>query len=62
MRSGPCILRPPIQPEKCGRKLKTVLKLRDICIENVRMASVMADLKPGGCLKSQGPCMLTSVP
>ncbi len=27
MYSGPCILRPPIQPEKYGRKLKVVLKM-----------------------------------
>ncbi len=30
----PCILRLPIQPENCGLKLKMVLNLRNIYIEN----------------------------
>ncbi len=32
MCSGPCILGPPLQPEKYGLKLKAVLKWRDIYI------------------------------
>ncbi len=40
--SGPCILRPPVQPEEYGLKyfkLKVVLKLKDtcICIENIKV-------------------------
>ncbi len=31
--SGPWILRPPIQPVKCGLKLKLVLKWKDIYTE-----------------------------
>ena len=43
--SGPCILRPPLQPEKYGLTLEVVLKLRDIYIENTRMVSLIAGLK-----------------
>ena len=35
MYSGPCILRPHVQPEEYGLKLKVVLKWRDIYIENI---------------------------
>ena len=38
--SGPCILRPLLQPEKYSLKWKVVLKLRDIYIENIRMVSL----------------------
>ncbi len=33
--SGPCILRPHVQPEECGLNLKVVLKWRDIHTENI---------------------------
>ncbi len=51
---GLCILRSPIHGEACGLKLKVVLKLRDIYIENVHVAVValMGDLKIQG-IKSQ---------
>ena len=39
--NGPCILRPPIQSEKCGLKLKVVLRLKDIYIESIRKVSTM---------------------
>ncbi len=42
--SGPCILRPPLQPEKYGLKLKVVLKWRDVYTENIRMVSLIAGL------------------
>ena len=38
--SGTCILRPPIQPEKYGLKLKAVLKCRDIYIANLYKSCV----------------------
>ncbi len=55
--SSPCILRPPIQPEKC-LKLE-VLILRGIYIENIWKVSMMPSLKIEGILtwmglKSQG--------
>ncbi len=59
--SCPCILRPPIQPEKYGFKLKVVLKWKDNCIENIRFVlSLIAVLKVEEFvkwrgLKSQGP-------
>ena len=58
--SGPCILRPPLQTEKCGLKLEVVLNRRDIYTENIRMASQMAGLIMKGIvgwkgLKLQGP-------
>ncbi len=43
MYSGPCILRPHIQPEKYGLKMKVILKWKDIYIEN--MSAVIDDLK-----------------
>ena len=60
MYSGPCILRPPLQPEKYGLKLEVVLKYRDIHIEHITMLSLVASLKMKGIvkwrgLKSQGP-------
>ena len=42
--SGPCILRPPLQPDKYGIKLEVVFKLRNIYIENI-MVSLIASLK-----------------
>ncbi len=42
---GPHILRPPIQPEKGGFKLKAVLKWRDISVENERVVSLLSSLK-----------------
>ena len=33
--SGPCILRPPLQPGKYGLKLEVVLKWRDINTKNM---------------------------
>ncbi len=58
--SGPCILRPPRQPEKYGLKWEVVLKWRDIYTENIGKMSLMAGLKMEGIvklrgLKSQGP-------
>ncbi len=35
---GPCILRPLIDPDKCGLKLKVVLKWRHIYVENKKSA------------------------
>ncbi len=60
MYSSPCILRPPLQPLNFGLKLKVVLNWRDICIENIRIVSLIAGLKIEGIvkwrgLKSQGP-------
>ncbi len=52
--SGPCILRPPLQPERYGLKLKVVLKWRDIYIENIRMVSLTAGLKIEGIVKWRG--------
>ena len=37
--NGPCILRPPIQPEKCGLILKVVLIWRDISIEIIKLVA-----------------------
>ncbi len=48
--SAPCILRPPIQPEECGLKLKVVFEWRDIYIENIGVVSLMAGLKIEGNL------------
>ncbi len=48
---GPCILRPPIQPEKCALKLKVVLKWRDIYTEQIRVVSLRAGLKMEGIVK-----------
>ncbi len=53
MGSGPCILRPLIQTEKCGLKLKAVLKWRDTYIGNIWKVSVMAGRKIEG-LKIEG--------
>ena len=61
--SGPCILRPPSQPEKHDLKLKLVLKLRDNYIENINVfMSLMAGLKiegnlNGGVLNHRDQCM-----
>ena len=38
--SGPCILRPPSQPVKCGRQLKVVLEWSDICTETRGVVSL----------------------
>ena len=45
--SGPCILRPSIQPEKYSLKLKvvTALKWRDNYIEYRRLVPFLASLK-----------------
>ncbi len=51
MYSVPCILRPPLQPEKYGLKWEVVLKWKDIYIENVTMVSLMATLKMEGTVK-----------
>ncbi len=61
--SGPCILRPPIQPAKYGLKLKVVLKQRDIQTENIQVVPLISSLKMQGIvkqrgLKSQGPLQL----
>ncbi len=58
--SGPCILRPPLQPDKYGYKLEVVLKWRDVYTENIRMVLLIAGLKMEGIvkwrgLKSRGP-------
>ncbi len=65
--SSPCILRPPIQPEKHGLKLKVVLKWKDIYIENITCITCIRagvtdnlNLKMEGIvkwkgLKSKGP-------
>ncbi len=60
MYSGPCILRPPLQPGIFGLKWEVVLKWRDIYTENMRMVSLIVGLKMEGIvkwrgLKSQGP-------
>ena len=60
--SSPCILRPPVKPDKCGLKLKVVLKSRDIYIENVRVVSVIRpvlkqrELLNGGVLNRRDHC------
>ncbi len=33
--SGPCILRPPIQPRKYGLKLEVVLKSSDFLVKKI---------------------------
>ncbi len=48
---GLCSLRLPIQPEKCGLKLKVVLKWKDNYNENIRLVSLMASLKMEGIIK-----------
>ncbi len=45
MYSGPCILRPPLQPDKYGLKVEVVLKWRDVYTENIRMVLLIAGLK-----------------
>ncbi len=62
--SGPHILRPPLQPEHYGLKLKVVLKWRDVYIENIRVVSLTASPKIEGIVKwrgvkSQGPWYLS---
>ena len=52
--SGPCILRPLLQPEKYGLKLKVILIWRDIYTENIRMVSPIAGLKIEGIVKLRG--------
>ena len=52
--SGPCILRPPLQPDKFGLKLEVVLKWRDIYIENIRKVSLIASLKMEETVKWRG--------
>ncbi len=37
--SGPCILKPPNQPEKYGLKVKVVLKSRDIYAESIGLSN-----------------------
>ncbi len=48
------MLRPPIQPEKCGLKFKMVLKWNDVYIENIRVVPMMAGLKREGIVKWSG--------
>ncbi len=36
--NGPYILRPPIQTEKCGLKVKVVLKWRDVYAETMSLS------------------------
>ncbi len=54
--SGPCILRPPLQPRKYGLKLEVVLKWGDINTENIRVVSLISDnsLKIEGIVKRRG--------
>ncbi len=49
--SGPCDLRPPIQPTKYGLKLKVVLKYRDIYTENIQVVLLISGLKMKGIVK-----------
>ncbi len=49
--SGPCILRPPLQPEKYGLNLEVVLKWRDIYIENIRIVLLIGGFKMEGIVK-----------
>ena len=61
MYSGPCILRPPLQPEKYDLKLEVVLKRMDLYIENIRMVPLVAGLKwrdllNGGVLNHRDHC------
>ncbi len=63
--SGPCILRPPIQPGKYGIKLEVVSKSRDIYSENIRVVSLISGLKieeivNGGFLNCRDHCTCTS--
>ncbi len=58
--SGPCILRPPAHPVKCGLKLKVVLKWRDLYIENIRVMSLVLKwrkLLNRGVLNRRDPCI-----
>ena len=54
MYSGPCILRPPLQPEKNGLKLEVVLKWRNIYIENIGIVLLIAGLKMEAIAKWRG--------
>ncbi len=49
--SGPCNLRPPIQPAKYGLKLKVVLKERDTYTEYIWVVSLISSLKMQGIFK-----------
>ncbi len=49
--SGPCNLRPPIQPAKYGLKLKMVLKLRDVYTETIQVVSLISGFKMQGIVK-----------
>ncbi len=51
MYSGPHILKPHVQSEKYGLKLKVILKWRDIYIENIRVVLLMANHKIEGIVK-----------
>ena len=42
------------QPDKYGPKFEMVLKWRDIYIENIRMATLIASLKMEGIVKWRG--------
>ncbi len=52
--SGPCILRPPLQPGKYGLILEVVLKWRDINTENIRVMALINGLKIEGIVKWRG--------
>ncbi len=54
MYSGPCHLRPPIQPAKYGLKLKVVLKWKDIYAENIQVVLLISGLKMQGIVKERG--------
>ncbi len=49
--SGPCDLRPPIQPAKYGLKSKVVLKQMDIYTENIQVVLLISGLKTQGIVK-----------
>ncbi len=52
--SGPCIIRPPLQPDKYGLKLEVILKWMDIYTENIRMVLLIAGLQMEGIVKWRG--------
>ncbi len=51
MYSGPCNLRPSIQPAKYGLNFKVVLKERDVSTENMQVVSLISGLKMQGIVK-----------
>ncbi len=61
-KTSPQILRPPIQAEQCGLKLKFVWKQKGIYIENTLVVLLMDDLKIEGSYITGTIYMYTMLP